>query len=197
MELPKPKYGAVPPPASLVGPRTPDPGTPPESLVGPRTPPDPSAPKIFTFGDSIKPPSPDYKPSDNSFDYGPGSPDYGPGSKFFEPESPDYGPGSKFFEPGSPDYGPGSPVTPSFPVDEQNYGVPSIEKDDSGFKQGDRVNYKKDEKPDRVWIIKNIYNNIVTLEVESDYDDLPNEIYEDMARDIITLETDIENIVKV
>lgn len=126
--------------------------------------------------------SPAYNPSYDEFnDYSPSSPPYNPNSPTYHPESPAYDPNynpdeSPPFYPVSPEepppkFLPTSPdeSPPKFSPHSPEEGPPT-----TIFSKGEEVHLRGDNKPQRMWIIKNIGDQFITIETQ-DTQGLPDE----------------------
>jgi hypothetical protein len=82
-------------------------------------------------------------------------------SPAYHPDSPDYPPPSNT----SPDYPPPSNTSPHYPPPSNtspDYPPPS-----AGFNKGDFVHFRGDSLPSRIWSIKNIGDQFITIETQN------------------------------
>jgi DNA-directed RNA polymerase II subunit RPB2 len=114
----------------------------------------PESPPYAPGSPAYNPESPPYAPGSPA--YNPDSPPYAPGSPAYNPDSPPYAPGSPAYNPDSPPYAPGSPA-----YNPENPDLTAPKK----FIAGENVYLRGggDDKPDRLWKIKNIGDKFVTI----------------------------------
>ncbi len=166
----------------------------PESLVSPDESPayNPISPGFPPGSPGFPPGSPGFPPGSPGFP--PGSPGFPPGSPGFPPGSPGFPPGSPGFPPGeemsrfdslaanmmnsadSPAYNPHSPYIsnsspkPSDSAMSSDFDTPPPPPPDSPagpFVVGESVHYRGDFLSSRIWVIRNIGDNFITIETET------------------------------
>jgi hypothetical protein len=126
--------------------------------------------------------SPAYNPSYDEFDdYSRSSPPYNPNSPTYHPESPVYDPnynpdGSPPFYPVSPEEPPPKflPTSPDEPPPKFSPHSPEEGPPTTIFSKGEEVHLRGDNKPQRMWIIKNIGDQFITIETQ-DTQGLPDQ----------------------
>ena len=108
----------------------------------------------------------------NAFDesnyFKPRTPDIPPPIRF-EPKTPEYTPPSGLFEPETPQYTPPfEPKTPPFEPKTPEYTPPS-DPETPEIKGGDKVHYRSDVKPSRLWNVDHVGPNFCTIATNDDY----------------------------
>jgi len=111
--------------------------------------------------------SPEYHPySPNTPPYPPGTPPYAPGTPPYAPGTPPYAPNTPPYPPGSTESTPDSFVPPPPPPMTENSSIETTGDDNNGFLVNERVHYRGDFKPSRIWVINNIGDQFITIETK-------------------------------
>jgi hypothetical protein len=104
--------------------------------------------------------SPEYHP------YSPNTPPYPPGTPPYAPGTPPYAPNTPPYPPGSTESTPDSFVPPPPPPMTENSSIETTGDDNNGFLVNERVHYRGDFKPSRIWVINNIGDQFITIETK-------------------------------